>query len=105
MPNTFTRVPVRPVPPLGPAARLCVPVADAFMVLMLSRPSTRSLRTTWVTPATLGLAVALTLILAAAAVELIVSGTILRVIIGAILLVAAMGPLAVSVVGTEQRLR
>jgi hypothetical protein len=58
MPNRFTRVPARPVPSL-PAlvGRLVLPVADAFMVAMVSRPASGSLRTTWVTPATLALGV------------------------------------------------
>ena len=34
-----------------------VPLADAFMLAMLSRPSTGSLRTTWVTPATTALSI------------------------------------------------
>lgn len=34
-----------------------VPVADLFMILLLSRPATGSLRNTWITPATLVLSV------------------------------------------------
>jgi hypothetical protein len=52
--NRLTHVPDRPVPALGGAAVL-VPLADAFMAVMLSRPATGSLRQTWVTPATLWL--------------------------------------------------
>jgi hypothetical protein len=35
-----------------------LPVADRFMALMWSRPGGLSLRTTWVTPATIGLGLA-----------------------------------------------
>lgn len=52
MPNAFTRVPDRPVPPLPRWASALLPAADLFMVVMISRPPTGTLRTTWVTPAT-----------------------------------------------------
>ena len=55
MPNRFTRVPERPVPPLPWLGRMVLPLADLFMILMASRPRSGSLRTTWVTPATVGL--------------------------------------------------
>src|SRR2546430_7603620 len=57
MPNRFTRVPERPVPPLPWLGRVLLPLADLFMILMASRPRSGSLRTTWVTPATVGLCV------------------------------------------------
>ena len=53
MPNRFTRVPDRPVPPLPWLGRMVLPLADLFMILMASRPRSGSLRTTWVTPATI----------------------------------------------------
>ena len=34
---------------------MVLPLADLFMILMASRPRSGSLRTTWVTPATVGL--------------------------------------------------
>jgi hypothetical protein len=40
-----------------------LPVADRFMALMWSRPGGLSLRTTWVTPATIGLGLAVVLVL------------------------------------------
>ncbi len=62
MPNRLTRTPRDAVPSLpGPVRRL-VPLADLFMIAMLSRPATGSLRTTWVTPATRWLSVAAALI-------------------------------------------
>jgi hypothetical protein len=67
MPNALTRVPERPVPQLPAAVRKILPVADVFMVLMVSRPSSGTLRDTWVTPATLWLSLlsALALLVAA----------------------------------------
>ena len=44
------------LPPLSRAQRILLPVADAFMVAMLSRPPSGSLRTTRVTTASIGLA-------------------------------------------------
>src|SRR5437867_4686611 len=56
VPNRLTAVPSGPAPELGGVARRVRPVADAFMVAMISRPPSGTLATTWVTPATLGLA-------------------------------------------------
>src|ERR1700693_3985569 len=56
MPNLFTRVPDTPVPPLPAPMRVCIFLADAFMIAMISRPKTGSLSNTWVTPSSLGLA-------------------------------------------------
>lgn len=53
----WTRVP-QEAPPLDGLQLRLIPAADLFMALMLSRPGGLSLRTTWVTPATIGLAVA-----------------------------------------------
>jgi len=54
----WTRVPTD-APPLDAWQLRLLPVANRFMALMWSRPGGLSLRTTWVTPATiwLGLAV------------------------------------------------
>lgn len=67
MPNRLTRVPdgSPPALPGGPAARAVVAMADAFMVAMVSRPATGSLRNTWVTPATFWLSVLTGLVAAA----------------------------------------
>jgi hypothetical protein len=52
MANRSTRVPSTAPPTLPDWARFVVPVADGFMLLMISRPATGSLRRIWVTPAT-----------------------------------------------------
>src|SRR3984893_18883231 len=52
MPNAFTRVPDSPVPPPGRFGSAVIPVADAFMLAMFSKPPSGTLRTTWVTPST-----------------------------------------------------
>jgi hypothetical protein len=57
MPNRLTRTPADAVPPLPGPARLLIPLADLFMIAMVSRPATGSLRSTWVTPATRWLSV------------------------------------------------
>ena len=53
----WTRVPTE-APPLDGLQLRLLPAADFFMALMLSRPGGLSLRTTWVTPATIALGVA-----------------------------------------------
>ena len=108
MPNRLTSVPVRPVPPPRWLASAAMPLADGFMRLMLSRPAGGSLRTTWVTPATVwlvlatcGLAAALAAVLAAG----VASGGALAAI-GAILCAAyAAGAGAVLLVALDQRRR
>lgn len=56
MPTPLTAVPQEPpLPPRGAARRL-LPVADLFMLVLLSRPPGGTLATTWVTKATLFLA-------------------------------------------------
>lgn len=70
MPNRLTRTPSGPVPrPPGPV-RLLVPLADLFMIAMVSRPATGSLSTTWVTPATRWLSIAAVLIALLAVITL-----------------------------------
>lgn len=56
MPNVLTAVPPEPPPALRGTARRLLPLADLFMVLLLSRPPAGTLATTWVTKATLLLA-------------------------------------------------
>jgi hypothetical protein len=104
VPNRMTRVPERDVPALPRAGRLALPVADAFMLAMLSRPGSGSLRTTWVTPATLWLCAAtLAVGLPLGILAVIGHGTVLRVLAGAVLLLVALGALAVLLVGALQR--
>lgn len=52
MPNRLTRVPESPPPPLNNFTWL-VRVADSAMKCFFSTPESGTLRTTWVTPATL----------------------------------------------------
>jgi hypothetical protein len=104
MPNRFTAVPSRPVPPLPVAGRMLLPLADVFMLVMLSRPATGSLRVTWVTPATLWMCAALALGGAVAGVVAIVlGGTAAWVVAGVVLIVLAAGGAAVAGVGVMQR--
>jgi hypothetical protein len=56
MAKILTMVPAQPPPPPRGVTRHLVPVADLFMLALLSRPANRTLATTWVTAATLLLA-------------------------------------------------
>jgi hypothetical protein len=66
----MTRTPAGPVPRAPRPVLLLVPLADLFMIAMVSRPATGSLRTTWVTPATRWLCVAAALIALLAVITL-----------------------------------
>ena len=104
MPNRFTSIPLRPVPALPAAGRLLLPLADAFMLIMLSRPATGSLRVTWVTPATLWMCALLALGgVAGGVVAIVVSGGVAWVVAGVVLIVLAAGGAAVAAVGVMQR--
>lgn len=98
--NRFTRVPGRPVPPLPALLQPVIVLADVFMLAMASRPATGSLRRTWVTPGTLELCIALTVI------GLPLGGFLafLNVALGVLVLVLTVGASAVAVVGVSQRL-
>ena len=103
----MTRVPEGPVPPLPALVRLFIPPADLFMRAMISRPATGSLRTTWVTPASLQLGLAVgfvSLILAAVAINRGVTGSGPLAIVGGVLFLAiAIGAGSVAIVGLAQR--
>jgi hypothetical protein len=104
LPNAFTRVPDRPVPPLPRWASALLPVADLFMVVMFSRPPTGTLRTTWVTPATEQLCVAL------AVVGFLGGGFLVwargaGAWLGLALILLAAGCASVALVGLAQRRR
>lgn len=107
MSNGLTRVPDGPVPPLPALVQLFIPPADLFMLAMISRPATGSLRTTWVTPATLqlGLAVGVvSLLLASFALYRGFSGSGLLAIAGGVLLFGlGLGAASVAIVGAAQR--
>lgn len=105
MGNRLTRVPDRPAPTLDGLISRLVPIADLFMLVTISRPSTGSLRNTWVTPATLALCVALLVIGLPVGGLLIASGRVASVVVGVILILVAIGAGAVAAVGTEQRRR
>jgi hypothetical protein len=106
MANRFTRVPDGPVPSLPRWARAAVPIADAFMLAMVSRPRSGSLLRTWVTPATLRMCAAVVVaallcggLLAAAAGR----GDTTAIAMDAGLLLLAAGAGAVALVGIAQR--
>jgi hypothetical protein len=104
MPNRLTRVPSRPVPALPAVGRLLLPVADAFMLLMLSRPATGSLRVTWVTPATRFMCAVLALAGVYGGVIAIAAGGVVWLIVGVVALALAAGGAAVALVAAMQRL-
>jgi hypothetical protein len=98
--------PAERLPPLDPLQRLLLPVADCFMLLMLSRPPTGTLRTTRVTTPSIALAVAtfgvsgvLTGMLAAAAGDL---GPLL-LLLALPLAVLALGSASLALYGVRQR--
>ena len=105
MANRLTRVPDRPVPSLPGWVRWAVPLADLFMLLMLSRPRSGSLSRTWVTPATLQMSIALValcLLGGGLAASGVVRGNA-AIGLGAGLLLLAAGAGAVVLVGMAQR--
>ena len=107
MSNRLTRVPEDPVPPLPALVQLLIPPADLFMRAMISRPVTGSLRTTWVTPATLQLGLLVGVIslgLAGLAFYRGFTGAGLQAFVGGTLLfLVALGAGSVAIVGTAQR--
>jgi len=107
MPNRFTEVPEGQVPQLPRAGRALVPLADAFMILMVSRPATGSLRTTWVTPATLWLSVVTVVLALPVSVLAVRTGMQqdrhLLDIAGVAGLIVSLGSAAVAIVGGLQR--
>jgi len=107
VPNRFTQVPDRPVPLLSGAGRVVLPLADAFMVVMASRPSSGSLATTWVTPATITLCAATMLLgtpLSALAVSVsLAHGSLPLLLAAAVLALLTLGSASVLVVAVAQR--
>jgi hypothetical protein len=84
-----------PLPPLDALQRLLLPVADGFMVAMLSRPPSGTLRTTRVTWPTIALSIAT---LAGSAVT---AGVLVRVAGHAgLLLILALAALAAMAAGS-----
>lgn len=107
MPNAFTRVPDLPVPPPARFGSAVIPVADAFMVAMFSKPPSGTLRTTWVTPSTYWLTLA-TFLGAVVIAGLLLSGLLGSItsisIVGVVIcLLFAVGAGSVALVGAGQR--
>ena len=107
MPNRLTQVPDVPVPRLPTWMGPVLLAADWFMVMMISRPSEGSLKSVWVTPATIQLCAALdavtvpvALVVVAGAIE---SGGWIPILIAAGMLAVALGSMAVLTVGVAQR--
>jgi len=102
----WTRVPKDP-PPLDAWQLRLLPLADLFMALMWSRPGGLSLRTTWVTPATLGLALAVILVVGLPGLGAIAYGAANRqllVLLGGVVASAlGIGAAAVALYGIRQR--
>jgi hypothetical protein len=106
MANAWTRVP-QGRPPLDPLQLRLLPVAGLFMGLMWSRPGGLSLRTTWVTPATIWLGLAAVLLVGIPAVAAVGYGLAARqgleVIVGLIGAALAGGAGTVALYGIRQR--
>jgi hypothetical protein len=103
LPNVFTRVPGRPVPPLPRWLALPLRIADGFMVATWSRPPTGTLATTWVTPGTLELCVVVAVIGIGLGVLLLAGGSAGWAVVGGLSILFALGAACVAVVGLVQR--
>ena len=92
-------------PALDPLQRLLLPVADSFMVLMLSRPASGSLRTTRVTTVSILLGAASFVAFGVAgAVVALRGGGILLFVVGVLLELFALGCLSLALFGVLQHL-
>ena len=102
----WTRVP-NGAPPLDAWQLRLLPLADLFMGLMWSRPGGLSLRTTWVTPATLALAVGVVLFAGIGGLAGIAYGVanrqVLLVLGGLIAVALGVGAATVALYGVRQR--
>jgi hypothetical protein len=102
----WTRVP-KEAPPIDAWQLRLLPLADLFMALMWSRPGGLSLRTTWVTPATLALAVAVILIVGLPGLVAIAYGLanhhLLFLIAGLVATALGLGSTTVAIYGFRQR--
>ena len=102
----WTRVPKEP-PPLDPVQVRLLPLADLFMGVMWSRPGGLSLRTTWVTPATLGLSWGVVLLVGLPGFGAIAygigTGQLLILFAGLIAIALGTGAAAVAIYGIRQR--
>lgn len=102
----WTRVPSGR-PPMDPIQRRLLPLADFVMALMWSRPRGLSLEEAWVTPATIALGLAVTIMGLAGGVAALVYGVGRHWIwfgAGVIVVGLALGAGIVAVYGIRQRL-
>jgi hypothetical protein len=102
MANRLTQIPAWPVPHLPGPVRVLIPLADLFMIAMVSRPSTGSLRNTWVTPATRWLTVVAALLALVAVITLRPAQAWLAIIEVVVLAFVIAGSAAVAVVAFSQ---
>jgi len=91
-------------PQLDPLQRLLLPVADGFMILMLSRPASGSLRTTRVTTVSVLLGAASFVAFGVAGVVVALKGGVVPVAVGVLLELFALGRLSLVLFGGLQRL-
>ncbi len=106
MANWLTRVPSTP-PPIDRVQLWLLPVADTVMAVMWSRPGGLSLRTTWVTPATIWLCLGVSLSAGVLAIATVARGLAfgqpISLIVGVIVLVVATAIGTVAAYGLRQR--
>jgi hypothetical protein len=104
--HPWTRVP-KDAPPLDAWQLRLLPVADRFMALMWSRPGGLSLRTTWVTPATIWLAVVVVIAVGLPGLGAVIYGIgnrqILITVGGLLGALLGAGAATVAVYGIRQR--
>jgi hypothetical protein len=105
--NRLTRVPTT-LPPLDRTQLRLLPVADTVMALMWSRPGGLSLRTTWVTPATIWLCVPVSVLAGLLGIGImgygLVSAQPLLLLAGVVAVILAVGTGTVAIYGIRQRL-
>jgi len=104
--NLLTRVPSTP-PPIDRVQLRLLPIADAVMAVMWSRPGGLSLRTTWVTPATIWLCLGVSLFAVVLAIALVshglASGQPISLMLGVVAFVVAFAIGTVAGFGLRQR--
>jgi hypothetical protein len=89
---------------LDPLQLLLLPVVDGFMVLMLSRPASGSLRTTRVTTVSILLGAASFIAFGVAGLVVALRGGAVPVAVGVLLELFALGCLSLALFGGLQRL-
>jgi hypothetical protein len=89
---------------LDPLQRLLLPVADGFMIVMLSRPASGSLRTTRVTTVSIVLGAASFMAFGVAGVVVGLKGGVVLLVVAVLLELFALGSLSLALFGALQRL-